>query len=65
MNVLPQTPTCPRCHAGLVRVPRQLSDRVLSLFLPLVRCRCERPLCGWEGLRRREAVIGAADHSAG
>jgi hypothetical protein len=61
----PACPVCPVCHAGLVRVPRHLSDRLLSLFVPLVRCRCEAARCGWEGLRRRDSVALPQDHAAG
>ena len=32
---------------------RHFTDRLLSLFVPMLRYRCEAPLCGWEGLVRR------------
>ena len=40
---------CPNCGGTLVRVKRRLIDRVLHLFKPTKRFRCEWLGCGWEG----------------
>jgi len=40
---------CPKCGAPLRRVRRRIGDRVLSLFWPLRRYRCQDVLCRWEG----------------
>lgn len=40
---------CPRCPSSLVRVRRSFSDRFISLFVPVWRCRCTGVACGWEG----------------
>lgn len=45
-------PLCPCCGGRLWRVPRSFGDRCLSLFVPVLRCRCETMNCGWEGLFR-------------
>jgi hypothetical protein len=47
---------CPRCGNDLVRIERQLLDRLISLVVPLQRCRCRRHDCQWEGrLRMHES----------
>lgn len=43
--------TCPACGNELTRVPRRLLDRGVSLILPVHRYACNRPTCGWQGLR--------------
>ncbi len=44
---------CPRCGNPIHRVHRNLLDKVVGkLFLPHARrYRCEKPECGWTGLR--------------
>jgi hypothetical protein len=44
-----QNPTCPRCGGAVERIRRRFIDRVLSLFRPVRRYRCENFLCHWEG----------------
>ncbi|MBK6469192.1 MAG: hypothetical protein IPF94_00290 [Betaproteobacteria bacterium] len=51
-----QEPTgraCPRCQRRTDRVSRRWFDRVLSVFMPMVRYRCASEGCGWEGLLMR------------
>jgi hypothetical protein len=51
-----QEPTgrsCPRCQRRTDRVARRWYDRILSLFMPVVRYRCASAGCGWEGLLMR------------
>lgn len=45
---------CPKCGGELLRVHRNLFDRLLSrLFLPTARrYHCANPDCSWSGLRR-------------
>ncbi len=45
--------SCPRCQRRTGRVSRTGLDRLLSLFMPVVRYRCANPGCGWEGLLMR------------
>ena len=45
-------PTCALCNGAVYRVPRHLSDRLLSLFRPVLRYCCFSPRCGWEGTLR-------------
>jgi hypothetical protein len=45
--------SCPRCQRRTDRVARRGLDRLLSLFMPVVRHRCTSPACGWEGLLMR------------
>ncbi len=45
---------CPRCDGDTERLRRLLSDRLLSLFVPLVRYRCRSIKCGWEGTLKRQ-----------
>jgi hypothetical protein len=43
-------PACPLCGMALRRVKRRIRDRVLSVFRPVHRFRCEMLGCGWHGL---------------
>ncbi len=53
--------TCPRCGSALHRVHRTPWDKAMGkTFLPHARrYRCERPECGWTGLRhsRRQSSM--------
>lgn len=40
---------CPRCGAFLVRVPRRLRDRIISIARPVQRYQCIGFTCHWEG----------------
>lgn len=44
---------CPRCGSPIHRMHRNVMDKAVSkLFLPHARrYRCEKPECGWTGLR--------------
>lgn len=42
-------PRCPKCGTVVIRIPRHLGDRVVSLFRPLLRYECHALACGWEG----------------
>lgn len=46
-------PVCPRCKGSLIRIRRRLVDRVICLFTPVWRYRCNgdtgNPTCTWEG----------------
>lgn len=56
-----QTPSCPRCNGALVRVRRHFVDRLVSLFTPVRRYRCDSFACRWEGtLRTARAEAPAA-----
>ena len=44
---------CPSCGGQTQRVQRHFIDRLLSLFVPLVRYRCRSIRCGWEGRLKR------------
>lgn len=44
--------TCPRCKGPAVRIPRLLSDLLLSMFVTVGRIRCIAEDCGWEGKMR-------------
>lgn len=50
--------SCPRCQRRTDRVARRWFDRILSLFMPVVRYRCASPGCGWEGLLMRRHRLG-------
>ncbi len=52
---------CPLCGATLVRTPRRLIDRLLSHFMPILRYRCERFLCQWQGNMRLGPMEEASD----
>ena len=45
-------PSCPLCNSAVYRIPRRFTDRLLSLFKPVLRYSCRDPLCGWEGRLR-------------
>lgn len=40
---------CPCCDAKLIRIPRRLVDRLLSLLAPVQRFRCTSFQCQWVG----------------
>lgn len=42
-------PPCPRCGEPLTRISRGLAGRLISLFKPVRRYRCDSPLCHWSG----------------
>lgn len=44
-----RTQVCPRCNGYVIRVPRRLIDRVVSLLLPRQRYSCQTTGCHWEG----------------
>jgi hypothetical protein len=44
---------CPCCRGNLIRIWRRPSDRLLSMFIPLHRYRCDAHDCRWEGNIRR------------
>lgn len=44
--------TCPRCKGPAVRIPRRLTDLLLSIFVTVGRFRCVSEDCGWEGRMR-------------
>jgi hypothetical protein len=49
---------CPDCDDLLVRVPRRMIDRALSVFVCMHRYRCANFLCAFEGnLRDRSPEI--------
>lgn len=57
------SPPCPRCNGPLVRVRRHFFDRVVGLFRPVRRYRCDSFACRWEGTlraRRADAAPGPA-----
>lgn len=60
----PRARVCPRCGRAIGRVPRHFADRLLSLFVPVLRYRCEAPMYGWEGLVRRGRP-GTVNHERG
>lgn len=43
---------CPRCKGPAVRIPRRLTDLLLSIFVTVGRFRCIAEDCGWEGKMR-------------
>ncbi|MCB2007799.1 MAG: hypothetical protein R3E92_20460 [Burkholderiaceae bacterium] len=53
---------CPSCGAPTIRIWRRPSDRLLSVFVPVSRHRCESHDCRWEGNVRsvRSKRSGAA-----
>lgn len=63
-----QEPTgrsCPRCQRRTDRVARRWFERLLSVFMPVVRYRCASPGCGWEGLLlRRHRLRGRVTRPA-
>lgn len=44
-----RTQACPRCGGYVIRVPRRLVDRMVSLLLPRQRYSCQAAGCHWEG----------------
>jgi hypothetical protein len=40
---------CPLCGAFLVRIPRRLRDRLVSIATPIQRYQCIEFTCDWEG----------------
>ena len=40
---------CPLCNAYLLRTPRRPVDRLWSIFRPVLRYRCRRFACQWQG----------------
>lgn len=53
-------PECPRCSGPVLRVRRRIIDRMISLFVPVHRYRCNALGCTWEGNLRthRDAPVG-------
>lgn len=57
---------CPVCAASLIRTPRRHVDRVWSIFVPVLRFRCQSFACQWQGnLPRDIGTGGDAAHSSG
>lgn len=50
-----RTQVCPRCKGYVIRVPRRLVDRLVSLLLPRQRYACQSMACHWEGNLRPAA----------
>ena len=50
---------CPVCGTNLIRTPRRQVDRVVSLFVPVRRFRCQNFSCQWQGNLRNELVVAA------
>ena len=42
---------CPKCGGGIHRIHRTAVDRLVSLYVPVRRYRCESEACRWRGLR--------------
>nr|WP_316640567.1 hypothetical protein [uncultured Roseateles sp.] len=42
-------PLCPLCKGHVQRIPRRLVDRLMSLFSPVQRFRCQTARCRWLG----------------
>ena len=42
---------CPRCGSDLHRIRRRLQGRLLNLYVPVRRYRCQDRDCPWTGLR--------------
>ncbi len=42
---------CPRCKGSLHRVHRHMTDRFISIIVPVRRYRCTNRECGWSGIR--------------
>ena len=47
-------PACPRCNGPVSRVPRRLTDHLLSTLMPMRRYSCRGVACRWEGTLRDE-----------
>jgi len=43
---------CPQCGAFLVRIPRRLLDRIVSIATPVRRYQCIEFACDWKGILR-------------
>lgn len=57
---------CPVCAAHLIRTPRRNVDRIWSIFVPVLRFRCQSFSCQWHGNLPRDVGTGdAAAHSSG
>ena len=56
-------PTCPVCNNAVYRVPRRFTDRLLSLFKPVLRYTCRSALCTWEGTLRNVRQASAKPSS--
>jgi predicted RNA-binding Zn-ribbon protein involved in translation (DUF1610 family) len=41
--------SCPQCGDAVLRVPRRLVDRAISLIRPVHRYQCTSLECGWQG----------------
>lgn len=60
---------CPCCQRKMIRIWRRPSDRLLSIFTPLHRYRCDSHDCRWEGnigkprLRRDSAARESGSQS--
>ena len=50
---------CPSCGGRLIRASRRLQDRLWSLVVPSMRCRCDRFTCQWIGNLPLRPVPGA------
>lgn len=46
---------CPRCGGKLHRVHRRFFDRLVSVYVPVARYRCQDHNCRWNGLRVKTA----------
>jgi hypothetical protein len=40
---------CAQCGGNLIRTPRRPIDHIWSLFVPVLRYRCNRFACQWTG----------------
>lgn len=52
MNYTSRDCICPRCQGRATRIPRRLTDLLLSTFVTVGRFRCASEACGWEGRMR-------------
>ena len=52
----PSCPACPRCQAPLQRTRRHFGDRMIDLFVPVLRYRCQASGCAWQGRLRHARV---------
>lgn len=56
---------CPNCGWRTQRVQRLFADRLISLFVPVMRYRCQSATCGWEGRVRDDGRTRADAHRNG
>ncbi len=42
---------CPRCKGNIHRVHRHMTDRLISIIVPVRRYHCTNRECGWSGIR--------------